>query len=278
MTNLNLYSDLSSWWPLLSRPEDYAEEAEIYTRVIKAALAGANKAGGPGTAGGAGNSGDHAAGGRKPTLLELGSGGGNNASHMKHDFDLTLVDRSPGMLAVSQKLNPELPHLEGDMRSVRLGRTFDAVFIHDAIVYMTTLDNLRQAIQTAWVHTRPGGAALLAPDMVKETFRPSTEHGGHDGTDGFPAEYAKRSLRYLAWTYDPDPQDTTYLSDFAFLLKEGGQAVRVAYDRHIQGIFPRDTWLELMRQAGFRPQVLPFEHSEVEPGMTEMFLGIRAMA
>src|SRR3972149_1508073 len=60
------------------------------------------------------------------TVLELGSGGGNNASHMKAHFKLTLVDRSPAMLAVSRALNPECEHLEGDMRTLRLGRGFDA--------------------------------------------------------------------------------------------------------------------------------------------------------
>ena len=48
------------------------------------------------------------------TVLELGSGGGNNASHLKAQFRMTLVDRSPGMLAVSRALNPECEHVEGD--------------------------------------------------------------------------------------------------------------------------------------------------------------------
>ena len=80
------------------------------------------------------------------TLLELGSGGGNNASHLKKHFQMTLVDLSPGMLEVSRKLNPECEHLQGDMRSVRLGRSFDAVFMHDAIAYMTSAEDLRKRL------------------------------------------------------------------------------------------------------------------------------------
>ena len=80
-------------------------------------------------------------------MLELGSGGGNNASHLKRRFQLTLVDRSPEMLAVSRRLNPECEHVEGDMRTVRLGRTFDAVFVHDAIAYITTEDDLRGGVR-----------------------------------------------------------------------------------------------------------------------------------
>jgi len=33
------------------------------------------------------------------TVLELGSGGGNNASYLKHRFAMTLVDRSPACSA-----------------------------------------------------------------------------------------------------------------------------------------------------------------------------------
>ena len=99
---------------------------------------------------------------------------------MKAHFRPTLVDASPGMLAVSRALNPECEHLEGDMRTVRLGRTFDRVFVHDAITYMTTEADLRAVLETAYVHCRPGGAALFAPDHLKENFAPSTDCGGHD--------------------------------------------------------------------------------------------------
>ncbi len=155
-----LYTDLAAWWPVLSAPEDYAEEAAFYQRLIVASSPRPVK-----------------------EVLELGSGGGNNASHLKRHFKMTLVDRSPGMLAVSQALNPECEHLPGDMRTIRLTRQFDAIFIHDAVMYLTLLNYLRQAIDTAYLHCRPGGVTLFAPDHTRESFRPSTDHGGHDGPD-----------------------------------------------------------------------------------------------
>ena len=103
-------------------------------------------------------------------LLELGSGGGNNASHLKARFTCTLTDISPDMLALSQTLNPECEHLEGDMRTLRLGREFDVVFIHDAISYLTTEDDLGAAIETAAAHTRPGGLVILTPDATTENL------------------------------------------------------------------------------------------------------------
>lgn len=244
MARMKLYGELATWWPLLSSPADYAEEAAIYQRLLLPA--GTESA---------------------PTLLELGSGGGNNASHLKARFEMVLVDRSPGMLDVSRALNSECEHIAGDMRTVRLGRTFDGVLVHDAIVYMTTEEDLRLAIATAYAHCRPGGTALFAPDHVRESFRPSTDHGGHDGPE--------RSLRYLEWTWDPDPSDSWYVVDYAFLLRERDGATRVEYDRHVAGLFGREVWLRLLAETGFEAGVVPIEHSELESGQYEGFLGHR---
>lgn len=240
-----LYSDLATWWPILSSPEEYAEEAEFYRRSIVSAIAAPPK-----------------------TVLELGSGGGSNASHLKAHFKMTLVDRSPEMLAVSRALNPECEHIVGDMRTLRLGHVFDAVFVQDAVMYMTSEEDLGRAVETAHIHCRPGGVALFAPDHVRETFRPETHCGGNDR--------GERALRYLEWSWDPDPSDTSFVTDFAYLIREGG-SVRCEYDRHVMGLFPRALWLGLLADAGFEPRVIPFVHSKIEPGSCEVFLGIKGV-
>ena len=236
-----LYTDLAQWFHLLTAPGDYAEEADFYRQAILAASEEIPH-----------------------TMLELGSGGGNNASFLKAHFELTLVDISAQMLKVSQHLNPECEHIQGDMRSVRLGRLFDVVFVQDAIGYMTTEDDLRRVIETTCLHCRPGGVVLLAPDHVKEKFKPSTSHGGHDGP--------QRAIRYLAWTWDPDPIDTTIHSLMVYTMKDEHDQVRIEHDDHILGLFPRQTWLDLLTNQGLQPEVIPFDHSELEPGTYEIFI------
>jgi hypothetical protein len=130
---------------------------------------------------------------------------------------------------------------------------------------MTTETDLRRAIETAFVHLRPGGAALFAPDFVRENFRESTDHGGHDG--------GERSLRYLEWTWDPDPNDTTYMAEYAFMLREGREHVRVVHDRHAEGLFARADWLGLMSEVGFDAKSVPFTHSEIPDTDLEVFVG-----
>ena len=231
---MKLYGELAEWWPVFSDPKEYRREAAHIMRVIRQST--------------------------KPaplTVLELGSGGGNSAFHLKARFAMTLVDLSPRMLSVSRKLNPECQHIKGDIRTVRLGRTFDAVFVHDAICHMTTERDLRAVMQTAYEHCRPGGVALFVPDFVRETFVAGTDEGGTG------------RLRFLQWVFDPDPTDTTYLVDFAILLRNQEGEARVVHDRHLQGLFPRARWLHLLRKVGLKAVVI--RDDEVR----DIFLGRR---
>lgn len=239
-----LYTDLAAWYPLLTPPEEYREEADCYRAALVAAVASPPQ-----------------------TLLELGSGAGHMASHYKRHFQSTLVDLSPQMLALSQALNPDCEHVLGDMCSVRLGRCFDAVFIHDAVMYLTTKEELRQAITTAFVHCRAGGVALFVPDDVRDSFVESTDHGGSDGVG--------RGIRYLAWAWDPDPDDTTYYVDYAYLLHEDGQPLQSVQDRHVEGLFSRSEWLGLLEEVGFMATVVPRELSDAQPYFAGMFVAVR---
>jgi trans-aconitate methyltransferase len=233
---MRLYSELADWFHLLTAPEDYVEEAAEIVRLAE--LHGQ---------------------GELRTLLELGCGGGNNASHLKARFTCTLTDLSEEMLAVSRALNPECEHVAGDMRTLRLGRTFDVVLAHDAIVYMTTEADLRAALETAFVHTRPGGVAIFLPDYTRETLADGTRTGGHDG-DG-------RALRYLEWVRDPDPADSTYGVDYLIGLREGDAPLRVVHDHHVEGVFARDEWLVWLEACGFAPgTVEPVEVEDDVPG------------
>ena len=245
--NIRLYRELADWYPLLTPVEDYAEEVAFYQRLFEAHCKQSPR-----------------------TLLDLGSGGGHNVAHLKAAFTCTLVDLEPAMIELSRRINPECEHIQGDMRSIRLGRVFDCVLLHDAVSYMTSLTDLVSAIVTAFNHTAPGGVALFQPDFVSETFETGTETGGSDG-DG-------RALRYLEWRWIPDSRTDTYVTDMAYLLREEKGAVEVIHDRHLMGLFPRTVWMELISTAGFEPLVIPFEHSSYSDTGHEVFLGLRPVA
>ena len=216
------YDELAEWWPLFSPPEHYDEEAaDLLDRLGPLPAA------------------------RRPTLLELGSGGGSLAFHLRTHFQLTLTDRSRGMLDVNRAVNPDAEHIVGDMRTLRLSRRFDVVLIHDAIMYATRGEDVRAALDTAAIHCAPGGKVIVLPDFVRESFTPGTDHGGEDAPDG-------RGLRYLEWQWDPDPADDTYVVEYAFLLREADGRVRAFHDRHVEGLFARAQWLAWFEAAGLR--------------------------
>jgi len=237
-----LYRELVPWYHLVDPTEDHWDEAASYIEALERAVQPPAE-----------------------TLLELGAGAGNNASYFKRRFRCTLTDLSEDMLALSRELNPECEHLIGDMRTLRLGRTFDAVMVHDSVMYMTTEEDLLAVVRTAFAHTRPGGAAVFAPDYVRETFRETTNLiEGSRGT---------RSLRGIEWAWDPDPADDTYRVEYAFLLREG-DTVTPVHDRHVEGLFSRDTWRRLLAEAGYEVEL--FTRPLDEDDMTdEVFLGRR---
>ena len=171
-----LYAELTPWYHLVDPPEDHAEEVACFLEAFARGIVGP-----------------------AATLLELGSGAGHNACHLKAHFACTLTDISEPMLALSRARNPECEHVTGDMRTLRLERRFDAVLVHDGVTYMTTEPDLQAAIETAFVHTRPGGAAIFTPDDVADTFV--------DRTEVFEGDDGDRALRYLEWSWDPVPGD-----------------------------------------------------------------------
>ena len=227
-----MYGDLAPWFHLLTPPSDYVDDAALVMSQLRANVAGPLR-----------------------TLLELGAGGGNTASHLSQALQLTLTDPSPDMLALSRTVNPDSEHIVGDMRTLRLGRTFDAVLIHDAICYMRTLADLRAAMLTAWEHLRPGGAASSCPTISgRPSGRRRPRRRGRCGDAGWQAGTGP-SLPGM--DHRPGPTDTTYQVDYAIMLRDTDGSVRLHHDRHVEGLFPRQAWLDLMTEIGFEAHTVP---------------------
>lgn len=223
-----IYGELADWFSLLTPPEDYAEDAAEMLALLRAATAGEVR-----------------------TVLELGSGGGHLASHLHGatpGVELTLVDRAPAMLAASARLNPDVEHVLGDMFGVRLGRSFDAVLVHDAASHVLSPGEADALALTCRAHLEEGGVAVICPDHVADTFAPATERGGVDAVDG------ARGLRYRQRDHDPDPDDDTYLAELDIELREHGPegtTVRTVHDRLVLGMLSRTVWIDALEAAGF---------------------------
>lgn len=205
---------------MVSPPEEYAEEAALWVKTIRSKL----------------GTGRH-------HILELGVGGGHLLSHLTPEFQATAADISEPMLALSRRLNPQVIHHLGDMRYLRLNQVYDAVLIHDGVSYLLTEQDLSATFDTARTHLRPGGLLIMAPDWFQETF-PGTS------VMHWIRNSQQAELTCIEHVHDPNPGDTTIESVFFYLWRQDG-ILRVEEDRHTTGLFPLDTWLRLMREAGF---------------------------
>lgn len=215
-----LYGDLAWLWPLWEDVEEYRAESETYVRLY-----------------------DRHSPFRAATLLDLGCGGGKTAHHLRRRFEVTGIDLSENMLAHARELNPGSEFLVGDMRSLILDRTFDAVFVNDAITYMTSRDELEAVFHTARRHLRPGGVMLVVVDATRETFV-------QNRTEGSFSIHGDLQVSFIENEFDPDPEDTECERVFTFVLRDKGR-VRIEHDLHRVGLFSRDEWLTALDGAGF---------------------------
>jgi SAM-dependent methyltransferase len=235
-----LYTELAWAWPLLSPHEQYAEEAALYAAWLRAATDGPVR-----------------------EVLELGAGGGHVARHLPAEWSLTLVDRAAPMLEQSRRLNPAAAHLCADLTTLRLERRFDAVLLHDAVMYLHPREALAAAFATAAAHLRPGGGFVVLPDVVRETFS--------ENTTGCGGEAGDRAARLLEWQWDPDPSDESFQVEMTVLAREGGR-VRCVHEAHTMALYDRRTYARLLREAGF--ELIPPEPWDTREG-GEVFVARR---
>jgi SAM-dependent methyltransferase len=216
-----LYSDLAWLWPMWGdAATEYAHYAQHVTGLVR------QHARGPVT-----------------TLLDIGCGGGKNVLNLKQAFRVTGLDLSPAMLAQAADLNPDCTFLQGDMRTFRLGRTFDAMLMDDAISHMNCRTDFAAAFRTAYDHLRVGGVLIATPDVTRETFlqnRTTTTQAVREGLD----------VVFVENVYDPDPADEHYETTILYLIRERGR-LRVETDRWRMGLFSLDTWRDVLRETGF---------------------------
>jgi SAM-dependent methyltransferase len=211
------YNDLAWVDEYLAEPAEYEEEVRFYLGLLE----------------------QH---GVKPpgTLLHLGCGAGGHDRIFRQYFSVTGVDISPGMLERARAAHPDIEYLEGDMRSIRLERRFDAVVIPDSIDYMVTIDDLRQAIHTAVAHLRPGGV-LLVTGKTEDSFRNNNfvYTGERDGIHVTLFENNHRGLK----------KPGTYEAVLVYLLRQQ-EELSIHTERHLLGLFSLAAWEQVFRENG----------------------------
>lgn len=215
------YNELAWTEDLLADPGECEEEVSGYVELIKRGSAGAPS-----------------------TLLHLGCGAGAYDCVFKRHFAVTGVDVSQGMLDKARLRHPDIEYIEADMRTVRLGRVFDAVAIPDSIDYMSTLGDLRMAIETAAAHLKPDGV-LLVVGKTREIFR--------DNNFAYTGERGDRHVTVLENNYINRYRPDTYEATLVYLIRERGE-LSIRTESHVLGLFTQQAWESVFADAGLSVQ------------------------
>ena len=102
------------------------------------------------------------------SVLDLGCGTGAHAVRLaQRGFEVVGVDLSDGMLEAARRRaetarSGVVSFIRGDIRSIRLGRQFDAVICMFAVLgYQTADEDVAKALDTVRTHLAPGGPFIF---------------------------------------------------------------------------------------------------------------------
>jgi len=144
---MSVFGNYARYYDLLYRDKNYQEEADFVVKLLREYAPHAQH------------------------LLELGCGTGRHAEYLiQAGYQVCGVERSPEMLAIArqrqQQLSPDsqaaFTITEGDLRTLHLGKQFDAVLaLFHVISYQSTNEDLQAAFATVREHLKPGGIFLF---------------------------------------------------------------------------------------------------------------------
>lgn len=220
------YNDLAWTEDWLADPADYEAEVTKYVELIRQAAPASPR-----------------------TLLHLGSGAGGFDRVFKRHFTVTGVDLSPGMLGKARAAHPDITYFEGDMRTIQLGRQFDAVAIPDSIDYMATGADLQQAIQNAVAHLKSGGV-LLVVGKTAETFR--------NNNFAYTGDKNGVHVTLLENNYINPFRPHTYEATLIYLVRRQG-ALTMHTENQVLGLFPQAVWDQIFNAAGLAMRQTPLD-------------------
>ncbi len=219
------YNNLAWTELLISSPNDYRKETELYCKIIM----------------------DNSK--LKPkTLLHMGCGAGIYDHTFKKHFNVTGIDISSGMLKIARKNNPKVKYILGDMRNIKLDNKFDAVIIPDSIGYMTTVRDLNKTINTAYRYLHIGGVLLIVTHL-RDSFN----------ENNFVYTGNNKIKNITIFENNHIINKSNYEATIIYLIRHKNN-LKIYTDIHTIGLFTLDTWKKLLKEIGFNIKIVKAEN------------------
>lgn len=180
-------------------------------------------------------------------ILDVACGTGAHAALLvKRGYNVIGVDSSEEMLKIVRRKVKNATFVKGDMRDLKLDRTFDAVIcMFGSISYNRTPSELRRALSRFREHLEAKGIVVFDTSILRERF----VHGyrqtiGYDGDEltiarfGFCEKFGRKGR-----------------ITFSYLIREGDSFNYIKGDVHEFGLFSPSEIIKIMRKAGFTAEV-----------------------
>ena len=137
------------------------------------------------------------------SLLDVACGTGGHLRHLRSRYEIVGLDLDSGMLEQAAEVLPGVTLVEGDMRSFRLARRFDAVVcLFSSIGYMRSVQELDAAVGNMAAHLTPGGVLVIDGWIRPDAWiDPGTVHAEAARGDGIAAARVGKSRREGNKTY-----------------------------------------------------------------------------
>ena len=180
--------------------------------------------------------------------LDLACGTGGFTRELRAaGLDVTGLDGSEAMLREARVRLPELPCVQGDLRTFTLPERFDLLTcVFDSLNNLLSADDLSAAFGRMHAHLNPGG--LLACDLntrlgVRELWEGDAIEGVVTAADGAEVHYH--------WSHHFDPQaELGVVQAFCRVQPENGDMQEFVETHRERGFDPPEVQ-DLLRQAGF---------------------------
>ena len=187
------------------------------------------------------------------TFLDLGCGTGGHAVRLaERGYDVLGVDRSAAMLEVARRkseaagVSNRTEFVEGDVRSVSLGRICDAALMMFAVLgYQESDGDVLAALTTVARHLVPGAPFIFdvwyGPAVLADP--PGARRREIEGPEGKIVRTTESQLRV---------QDNLCSVHFTLEKLKGGAVVETTRETHVMRYFFPDELRRFAEAVGFR--------------------------